>query len=292
MESLSWDLGQSLAGSLDPLPLEILVSEKGRDSPTLLVEFTPSDLSYKAPVTQGLELEYLRSPGLPQLLLLGTPSRERRGFVQGQQSILSFILLTSPPTPNFLYTKPASPWIQGPWPMSSGASVFQWPVFRSHVPQMVFLLGPMSSVSRVPAFCHLALSTQPGAPVSRVFPVFTCPGCPLSRPGCGEGEKRPSPTPPPLTLSRGPSLQALGSDGVRVTMESALTARDRVGVQDFVLLENFTSEAAFIENLRRRFRENLIYVRPKWKGGGGAGAADAGLQGGGGSGSGASGRNF
>lgn len=44
-------------------------------------------------------------------------------------------------------------------------------------------------------------------------------------------------------------------------MESALTARDRVGVQDFVLLENFTSEAAFIDNLRRRFRENLIYVR-------------------------------
>uniref|UniRef100_A0A2K6SVI0 Unconventional myosin-Ic n=1 Tax=Saimiri boliviensis boliviensis TaxID=39432 RepID=A0A2K6SVI0_SAIBB len=53
---------------------------------------------------------------------------------------------------------------------------------------------------------------------------------------------------------------ALGSDGVRVTMESGLTARDRVGVQDFVLLENFTSEAAFIENLRRRFRENLIYT--------------------------------
>lgn len=45
------------------------------------------------------------------------------------------------------------------------------------------------------------------------------------------------------------SPQALGSDGVRVTMESALTARDRVGVQDFVLLENFTSEAAFFENL-------------------------------------------
>lgn len=43
-------------------------------------------------------------------------------------------------------------------------------------------------------------------------------------------------------------------------MESALTARDRVGVQDFVLLENYNSEAAFIENLRRRFRENLIYV--------------------------------
>uniref|UniRef100_A0A8C4ILH6 Myosin-Ic n=1 Tax=Dicentrarchus labrax TaxID=13489 RepID=A0A8C4ILH6_DICLA len=43
-------------------------------------------------------------------------------------------------------------------------------------------------------------------------------------------------------------------------MESALTARDRVGVQDFVLLENYNSEAAFIENLRRRFGENLIYT--------------------------------
>ncbi|KAM3601771.1 uncharacterized protein V6R79_018656 [Siganus canaliculatus] len=47
---------------------------------------------------------------------------------------------------------------------------------------------------------------------------------------------------------------------VRLVMESALTARDRVGVQDFVLLEKYNSEAAFIENLRRRFRENLIYT--------------------------------
>uniref|UniRef100_A0A8C3G4A0 Myosin Ic, paralog b n=1 Tax=Cyclopterus lumpus TaxID=8103 RepID=A0A8C3G4A0_CYCLU len=49
-------------------------------------------------------------------------------------------------------------------------------------------------------------------------------------------------------------------DGLRAMMESALTARDRVGVQDFVLLENYTSEAAFIENLRKRFKENLIYT--------------------------------
>ncbi|XP_076024594.1 unconventional myosin-Ic-like [Genypterus blacodes] len=47
---------------------------------------------------------------------------------------------------------------------------------------------------------------------------------------------------------------------VRLVMESALTARDRVGVQDFVLLENYNSEAAFIENLRRRFGENLVYT--------------------------------
>lgn len=43
-------------------------------------------------------------------------------------------------------------------------------------------------------------------------------------------------------------------------MERGLHERDRVGVQDFVLLEDFESEAAFIENLRRRFKENLIYV--------------------------------
>lgn len=44
-------------------------------------------------------------------------------------------------------------------------------------------------------------------------------------------------------------------------MEGTLTARDKVGVQDFVLLDAYTSESAFLENLRKRFRENLIYVR-------------------------------
>lgn len=66
-----------------------------------------------------------------------------------------------------------------------------------------------------------------------------------------------------LTLTPGCSFvcQVVGSDGVRAMMESALTARDRVGVQDFVLLENYNSEVAFIDNLRKRFKENLIYVR-------------------------------
>ncbi|KAG8590231.1 hypothetical protein GDO81_006687 [Engystomops pustulosus] len=59
---------------------------------------------------------------------------------------------------------------------------------------------------------------------------------------------------------RVPGAMAPAIDGIRITMESALTARDRVGVQDFVLLENYTSEAAFIENLRKRFKENLIYT--------------------------------
>ena len=58
-------------------------------------------------------------------------------------------------------------------------------------------------------------------------------------------------------------------------MESALTARDRVGVQDFVLLENYTSEAAFIENLRKRFKENLIYVSGRTGLGLGGGASAA-----------------
>lgn len=43
-------------------------------------------------------------------------------------------------------------------------------------------------------------------------------------------------------------------------MERGLHDRDRAGVQDFVLLENYQSEDAFIDNLRKRFKENLIYV--------------------------------
>ncbi|MEQ2216367.1 hypothetical protein XENOCAPTIV_015225 [Xenoophorus captivus] len=43
-------------------------------------------------------------------------------------------------------------------------------------------------------------------------------------------------------------------------MEASLTARDRVGIQDFVLLDPYTSESAFLDNLRKRFHENLIYV--------------------------------
>ena len=43
-------------------------------------------------------------------------------------------------------------------------------------------------------------------------------------------------------------------------MEAALHARDKTGVQDFVLLEDYKSTDAFLENLRKRFKENLIYV--------------------------------
>lgn len=43
-------------------------------------------------------------------------------------------------------------------------------------------------------------------------------------------------------------------------MERDLHVRDRVGVQDFVLLEDYKSEAAFIENLQKRTKEDLIYV--------------------------------
>ncbi|KAM4576529.1 unconventional myosin-Ih [Odontesthes bonariensis] len=42
-------------------------------------------------------------------------------------------------------------------------------------------------------------------------------------------------------------------------MEGALTARDQVGIQDFVLLDE-TTEAAFISNLKKRFSKDLIYT--------------------------------
>ncbi|XP_023976521.2 unconventional myosin-Ih [Physeter macrocephalus] len=51
-----------------------------------------------------------------------------------------------------------------------------------------------------------------------------------------------------------------GRKHIRLHMEGALTARDKVGVQDFVLLDAYTSESAFLENLRKRFSENLIYT--------------------------------
>lgn len=43
-------------------------------------------------------------------------------------------------------------------------------------------------------------------------------------------------------------------------MEGELQARDRIGVQDFVLLEDFQSEEAFLENLKKRYNSGLIYV--------------------------------
>lgn len=45
----------------------------------------------------------------------------------------------------------------------------------------------------------------------------------------------------------------------QLAMEGALTARDRVGIQDFVLLDE-TTDAAFLSNLTKRFSKDLIYV--------------------------------
>lgn len=46
----------------------------------------------------------------------------------------------------------------------------------------------------------------------------------------------------------------------QLDLERALTARDRVGVQDMVLLDAHNSETAFLDNLKKRFSEDLIYV--------------------------------
>ncbi|XP_014843690.1 PREDICTED: unconventional myosin-Ih [Poecilia mexicana] len=45
----------------------------------------------------------------------------------------------------------------------------------------------------------------------------------------------------------------------RLDVEGALTARDRVGIQDFVLLDE-TTEVAVISNLKKRFSKDLIYT--------------------------------
>ncbi|XP_078337010.1 unconventional myosin-Ic-like isoform X3 [Crassostrea virginica] len=43
-------------------------------------------------------------------------------------------------------------------------------------------------------------------------------------------------------------------------MENELHKRDHTGVQDFVLLEDFTNPEAFVDNLRKRFTAKLIYT--------------------------------
>ncbi|KAJ8922250.1 hypothetical protein NQ315_004187 [Exocentrus adspersus] len=43
-------------------------------------------------------------------------------------------------------------------------------------------------------------------------------------------------------------------------MEHHLIDRDRVGLQDAVLLEDYTSEDAFVDNLQKRFKEDVIYT--------------------------------
>lgn len=43
-------------------------------------------------------------------------------------------------------------------------------------------------------------------------------------------------------------------------MEEELHRRDHIGVQDFVLLEDYRSNEAFVDNLQKRFSEDLIYT--------------------------------
>ncbi|XP_037024276.1 unconventional myosin IC isoform X1 [Bradysia coprophila] len=44
------------------------------------------------------------------------------------------------------------------------------------------------------------------------------------------------------------------------TMEKGLHERDLVGLQDFILLEDYQNETAFVDNLKKRFQSNLIYT--------------------------------
>ncbi|XP_073956777.1 unconventional myosin IC-like isoform X1 [Choristoneura fumiferana] len=67
----------------------------------------------------------------------------------------------------------------------------------------------------------------------------------------------PSPVTPGLLV---PGKGLLRPVSVQGAMEHALQQRERVGVPDFVLLEDYQSEAAFIDNLKKRFNENIIYT--------------------------------
>lgn len=75
--------------------------------------------------------------------------------------------------------------------------------------------------------------------------------CSVNTIDTGGGLSKPDPPRPEVLKS---------SRNLPENMERGLHERDRVGVQDFVLLEDFRSESAFIDNLKKRFKEDLIYV--------------------------------
>uniref|UniRef100_A0A8D3D674 Myosin IH n=1 Tax=Scophthalmus maximus TaxID=52904 RepID=A0A8D3D674_SCOMX len=83
-----------------------------------------------------------------------------------------------------------------------------------------------------PCLCFfLVLFSVPSSPVESFIQTFIHPSCVCQN-----------------TLQTG-----------QLDMEGALTARDRVGIQDFVLLDE-TTEAAFLSNLNKRFSKDLIYT--------------------------------
>ncbi|KAF3695824.1 Unconventional myosin-Ih [Channa argus] len=110
------------------------------------------------------------------------------------------------------------------------------------------------------------------------IPKSRCPSilsaCAALREVCSHEERGcqryPTPAPLPSHLQidfdvqkRVPSMILftclIGLKWGQLDMEGALTARDRVGIQDFVLLDE-TTEAAFLSNLRKRFCNDLIYT--------------------------------
>ncbi|XP_076054733.1 unconventional myosin 61F isoform X2 [Oratosquilla oratoria] len=61
------------------------------------------------------------------------------------------------------------------------------------------------------------------------------------------------------TGSERPS-EADSYENIPKSMEQTLEDRERAGVPDAILLEDFNSEDAFIENLSKRYHENIIYT--------------------------------
>ncbi|XP_063614280.1 unconventional myosin IC-like [Penaeus indicus] len=51
-----------------------------------------------------------------------------------------------------------------------------------------------------------------------------------------------------------------GGHQALVRMESVLEDRERYGVPDAILLEDYQNEAVFIDNLKKRYHENVIYT--------------------------------
>lgn len=185
-ESLSYGLGRPLA------PPGEFGGWGWRVGPTLPVEFPPEPLVLQSTChtwlrTKGLEVTWSNS----QLLLLRRKQpRERRRFVQGQQSVLFLLLMTFP---HLLLHKtgislesgalPHVLWVLCPRVVCSGPMCPTWPLFWERCPQF--------HVPAVPSVVHLQ-----GVPcVQAPWVHAPLPGGPLSLTGCSAGGESGLPAP-------------------------------------------------------------------------------------------------
>ncbi|KAM7310263.1 hypothetical protein ISCGN_007185 [Ixodes scapularis] len=178
--------------------------------------------------------------------------------------------LTSPlksvAAPNARDERPASPHLSRPWPRPMPGTN------GTNGDALVILVAPASLTSPLTSGAAPDAKNERYAMLMLVAPAsLTSPLTSVAAPmpeTNGEAAALASRLTSPPTSVAAPDarderqiFQINRERGSSQAMENALHSRDRVGVQDLVLLEDFESEKACVDNLQKRFKEDLIYWR-------------------------------